>query len=39
MQKMGIDAAPLSPEQFAKFVQAEQVKYAALVKRSGAQID
>ncbi len=39
MQKMGIEAAPMAPEQFTKFVRAEQSKYATLVKRSGAQVD
>ena len=35
----GGEPSPTSPEQFAKFISAEVVKWGALVRASGAQID
>ena len=35
----GADAAPDSPADFAKFIAAELVKYARIVKASGAKVD
>jgi tripartite-type tricarboxylate transporter receptor subunit TctC len=36
---MGADPAPTSPEAFGAFVRSEQVKYAKIVKDSGAKVD
>jgi NAD(P)-dependent dehydrogenase (short-subunit alcohol dehydrogenase family) len=35
----GGEPSPNSPEQFAKFIAAEVVKWGALVRASGAQVD
>jgi tripartite-type tricarboxylate transporter receptor subunit TctC len=35
----GAEPAPTSPEQFAAFVKSEMVKYARIVKASGAKVD
>ena len=37
--KLGADPAPQSPEEFAKYVQAEVAKWAKVVKASGARVD
>jgi len=39
LAKMGADAAPLSPAQFAELVRAELSKYEKVVKFSGARVD
>jgi tripartite-type tricarboxylate transporter receptor subunit TctC len=39
LDKLGADAAPQSPEDFAKFVRAEVEKWAKVVKESGARVD
>jgi len=39
MVKMGIEPRPMSPEQFAEFVRAETVKWADIIRRSGAKAD
>jgi tripartite-type tricarboxylate transporter receptor subunit TctC len=35
----GAEPVPMSPEQFAAFVQSEIAKYAIIVKASGAKVD
>ena len=35
----GMDPAPLSPEQFTKVLRADIVKWAKVVKESGATLD
>jgi len=35
----GAEAAPTTPEQFARFIAAEVPKYARIVKASGAKVD
>jgi hypothetical protein len=35
----GAEASPDSPAEFAKFISAELVKYARIVKASGAKVD
>jgi tripartite-type tricarboxylate transporter receptor subunit TctC len=35
----GAEAAPDSPADFAKFIASELVKYAKIVKASGAKVD
>jgi tripartite-type tricarboxylate transporter receptor subunit TctC len=39
MAKLGSEPAAMKPEVFTQFVQAEQRKYALVVKTSGAKID
>ena len=39
LARMGAEASPLSPEDFAAFVRAEQAKYERVVKASGARIE
>jgi tripartite-type tricarboxylate transporter receptor subunit TctC len=39
LAKLGSEPAPLKPEAFSQFVQAEQKKYASVVKASGARVD
>jgi tripartite-type tricarboxylate transporter receptor subunit TctC len=39
LDKLGADAAPQSPEDFAKFVRAEVEKWAKVVKESGATVN
>jgi tripartite-type tricarboxylate transporter receptor subunit TctC len=38
-QAMGAEPAPTTPEAFATFIRSEQVKYAKIVKDSGAKVD
>jgi tripartite-type tricarboxylate transporter receptor subunit TctC len=35
--KQGLDAAPGTPEAFGKYIQAETVKWAKVIKASGAK--
>ena len=35
----GAEAAPDTPAEFTKFIDAELVKYARIVKASGAKVD
>ena len=39
LARMGAEASPMSPEDFASFVRAEQAKYERVVKASGARVD
>jgi tripartite-type tricarboxylate transporter receptor subunit TctC len=39
LARQGAEAAPDTPEQFAAFIKAEMVKYARIVKVSGAHVD
>ena len=37
--EQGIDAAPLSPEEFSAFIRSEVAKWAKVVKQSGARAE
>jgi tripartite-type tricarboxylate transporter receptor subunit TctC len=37
--EIGAIAAPMTPEEFAKFIDAERTKWAEVVKASGAKLD
>jgi tripartite-type tricarboxylate transporter receptor subunit TctC len=39
MSKMGVDPMPSTPEQFSDFMRKETVRWAKLVKESGAKLD
>jgi tripartite-type tricarboxylate transporter receptor subunit TctC len=39
IQQMGAEPAPMGPDAYAKFMQAELTKWAPLVKASGATVD
>ncbi|HVL58734.1 MAG TPA: tripartite tricarboxylate transporter substrate binding protein [Burkholderiaceae bacterium] len=39
LARLGAEPAPLTPAEFARFVRAEQEKYARVVKLSGATVD
>jgi tripartite-type tricarboxylate transporter receptor subunit TctC len=39
LSTLGLDAAPASPEQLASLIQVETVKWAKVVKESGAKLD
>ena len=39
LSAFGVDAVSSSPEEFAKFIKAELVKWARVVKESGAQVN
>jgi tripartite-type tricarboxylate transporter receptor subunit TctC len=39
LDKLGAEPAPLSPDEFAKYVREEVVKWAKVVKASGATVD
>ena len=39
LTRMGAEAGGNSPQQFAEFIQREMVKYARIVKLSGAKVD
>jgi len=39
LARMGAEASPMSPEDFAAFVRAEQAKYERVVKASGARVE
>lgn len=39
LARLGAEASPLSPAEFAAFVREEQQKYARIVKASGAKVD
>lgn len=39
MSKMGVDPMPSTPEQFSDFMHKETVRWAKLVKESGAKLD
>ncbi len=39
MAKLGAEPAAMKPEAFTKFVQTEQLKYARVIKISGAKVD
>ena len=39
LAEQGIEAAPNTPEQFAAFIQAEAIKWAKVVKESGASAE
>lgn len=39
LARMGAEAAPMSPEQFAQLVRSELAKYEKVVKFSGARVD
>lgn len=39
LARMGAEPSPMSPEDFAAFVRAEQAKYERVVKASGARVD
>jgi len=37
--EIGAIAAPMTPEEFTKFIDAERTKWAEVVKASGAKLD
>ena len=37
--QQGVEAIGTTPEQFAKFIQTESVRYARIIKESGAKAD
>lgn len=39
LARMGAEPSPMSPEDFAAFVRAEQAKYERVVKASGARVE
>lgn len=39
LARMGAEASPMSPEDFAAFVRTEQAKYERVVKASGARVE
>src|SRR5881409_4214292 len=39
MRNLGIEARPMTPEQFAEFVRAENGKWADIIRRSGAKVE
>jgi tripartite-type tricarboxylate transporter receptor subunit TctC len=39
MANLGIEARPMTPEQFAGFVHAETEKWAGIIRRSGAKVE
>src|SRR2546425_191964 len=39
MTNLGIEARPMTPEQFAEFVRAENGKWADIIRRSGAKVE
>lgn len=39
LKAQGAEPAPTSPEEFAAFIRAEWIKYAKIVKDSGAKVD
>ena len=39
LEAQGAQAAPDSPAEFARFIDEELVKYAKIVKASGAKVD
>jgi tripartite-type tricarboxylate transporter receptor subunit TctC len=39
LEAQGAEAAPDAPDEFARFIDAELVKYAKIVKASGAKVD
>jgi len=39
LQKVGGEPLPMSPDEFARFAQAERVKWGAVVKEAGIRID
>jgi len=36
---LGIEARPMSPDEFAEFVRAENAKWAEIIRRSGAKVE
>ena len=39
MANLGVEARPMTPEQFAEFVRAESGKWADIIRRSGAKAE
>jgi tripartite-type tricarboxylate transporter receptor subunit TctC len=39
MSSIGIEARPMTPEQFAEFIRAETKKWAEIIRRSGAKAE
>src|SRR6266705_918764 len=39
MANLGVEARPMTPEQFAEFVRAENGKWADIIRRSGAKVE
>src|SRR5260221_14474196 len=39
MANLGIEARPMAPEQFAEFVRADALKWAEVIRRSGAKAE
>ena len=39
MANLGIEARPMTPEEFAGFVRAETAKWADIIRRSGAKVE
>jgi tripartite-type tricarboxylate transporter receptor subunit TctC len=39
MANLGIEARPMTPDQFAEFVRAENGKWADIIQRSGAKVE
>jgi len=39
MANLGIEARPMMPEEFGEFVRAETIKWADIIRRSGAKVE
>jgi hypothetical protein len=39
MANLGVEARPMTPEQFAEFVRVESGRWADIIRRSGAKVE
>ena len=39
MRNLGIEARPMTPEQFGEFLRADTEKWADIIRRSGAKVE